>query len=280
MMSWNLLAYFDDQFEKMGRNYRLAADSHDPDGVHDYRVCIKRLKALFSLSQSINPDFRAKRRFRRLRKLFKSSAALRDIHIQMEIAEDPGNIPGVPREEYAAFLRAEEQAAEERFDRLAGDFDVERLRKRRKALDAALEDSDAAAAEERARSHFRALLEDLLARIENPKRGEKDMHGIRMLAKEVHYVSEMLGGRLSAPYGTAEFIGGIKQVHQALGKWHDYEVARAFLERFAKSSGVISDGRRDSVREWIGEEKRRLMEAFETAWSGFRVLIRSAPTIP
>ena len=274
MMSGNLLAYFDDQFEKMGRNFRLAVSRHDPDGVHDYRVCIKRFKAIFSLVESINPEFRAKKRFRRFRKLFKSSAALRDIHIQMGIAGDLGKIPGFPSEEYAAFLRSEEHAAGERFDRFVKDLNVERLRKKRKVLEGALEDSDAAAAEERACSHFRALLVDLIARVENPQRGEKEMHGIRMLAKEVHYVSEMLGGRLSAPYGTDAFIGGIKQVHQALGKWHDYEVAGAFLERFAKSSGVISDGKRDSVREWIDEEKRKLMEAFETAWRGFREMLR------
>ena len=280
MMSGNLLAYFDDQFEKMVRNYRLAVDRHDPDGIHDYRVCSKRLKALFSLAECINPDFRAKKRFRRFRKLFKSSAVLRDMQIQMEIAGDLGQIPGFPHKEYAVFLRAEEQTAGERFDRFAGNFDVERLRRRRNTLEDALANVGAAKAEERARSHFRALLDDLIARVENPQRGDENMHGIRMLAKDVHYIREMLGERLAAPYGTDAFIGGIKQVHQALGKWHDYDIALIYFDQFAERGGSISDGRRDSVRVWIDEEKRKLMGAFETAWRGFRVLIRSAPTIP
>lgn len=277
MILERLSDYFEDQFGKMTVNCRLAVDLHDPEGIHDYRVCIKRLKALFPLVEGINPDFRAKRCFKKFRKLFKSSAALRDVHIQLEVAENLRKIPCFPHDEYTAFLRAEEEAAGVRFTLFSDNFDVGRLRKKGKVLAGALDGLAPADAEKRAAARLRKLIGDLTARIEDPGRGEGELHGIRMLAKEVHYVREMLGGCFPDACSADAFIAGIKEVHQALGKWHDYEVARAFLDRFAGRGGVLPDGEGNTVRGWIDIEKRGLMDAFETAWGRFREMLRSAP---
>jgi CHAD domain-containing protein len=279
MITEFLIVYFDDQSRKMLENWNLATGRNDPDGIHDYRVCIKRIKALFHLVKSIDPDFRAKKHFRRFRDMFKSAAALRDIHIHAGIAREFSGIEDFPSAEYSVFLLKEECAASKKFTSFYKDFDISRLQKSRRALERALAGADPDREKKRARSRVLSLLEDLTARVENPKRAEKDMHSIRMIAKELHYTSEMLGVILEAPYGTNRFIGEIKNMHQALGSWHDYDLAPVYLDRFTEKGGYIPPHAADAVCGKIEGEKKKLVEAFETAWTEFKEILNSSGSV-
>jgi CHAD domain-containing protein len=278
-VSDSLLSYFDKQYGKLLRAWRRAADRHNVKGIHDYRVCVKRLNALFNLAASVNPEFPAKKRFRRFRKLFKSSAALRDVHIQIEIAKGLRSIEGFPHEEYASFLRAEERAAEEKFDRFSGTFEEEKLGRGRKSLAAALEligDEDAG---ERALVYFRTLAAGLVSSVEDPQRKESDLHHIRMRMKETHYTCEIIRGLPQGFEGADTFIAGIKKVHQALGKWHDLELALASLERFASRRLDIDGELLESARKRIARKKAGYYRSFERRWKEFMKVARDSAVI-
>jgi CHAD domain-containing protein len=275
-VSDSLLSYFDRQQGKLLRAWRRSVDHHDRGGIHDYRVCVKRLKALFNLAAAVNPDFSAKKRFRRFRKLFKSSAALRDIHIQIALAKNLCSLQGFPREEYEFFLQSEERAAAESFDRFAETFEEEKLAGRKKKLAAALEGIGDDDAVKRALSYFRTLASGLVAKVQDPGRKESDLHHFRMLMKETHYTCEIIR---TFPAGFEEadaFISNLKKVHHALGKWHDLELLHACVKRFAAIRPDIEEERFEPAIKRIARKKAGYFRSFERAWRGFLTVFQSS----
>jgi CHAD domain-containing protein len=273
----SLTEYFDTQYAKMTAAWSLAASRHDPEGIHDYRVCIKRLSALFSLVAFLRPGFSAKKHLRRFRRLFKSSAELRDLHIQTQIAEKMRKVPGFPFKELTVFFQSEKLTSSERFDRFAEAFDEERLLQKRKALATALEEMNGHADGRRTEGYFHALVYDIVVQVEDPERGERDLHRIRMRMKEIQYIREIIGGFETGAEGKDSFIAAVKKIHQALGKWHDLDVAQVYFDRFAVQGGVFLPEQLDPAHEWIRKEKGQLLKTFGRAWKDFRGVYRNMP---
>ena len=260
-----LIEYFDTWLGNTIENFRLAADHHDPEGVHDYRVALKRLKALFRLAGTIEPDFSARNRFREFRVLFKAGEDLRDIHIQTGVADDFADASGFPVKEYRDYLAGLERDAAGRFDRFAAGFDIGVLGKRRKVLVRAVGTLEPAVLPRRVRERFGRLFGDLVEKVERSRAADEEMHGIRILAKEVHYVREMLDACAPGGEDSGVFFAKLKKAHQALGHWHDCEVARSYLAGFWEASGA-GIGTALAIAE-AGKERHR--EAFLRAWGEF-----------
>jgi len=96
-------------------NYRLAFDEHSADGVHDLRVDLKRMRALFDMVEALNNGFRAKQAFKQFRGIAKHTSALRDVQVQRDVIASLAADPGA----YAAFLHERENAGW----RVFGEFD-------------------------------------------------------------------------------------------------------------------------------------------------------------
>lgn len=261
---------FDRQLARLRENYLLALKTRGKEAIHDYRVAIKRLKALFNLVESINPDFRAKKQFRRFRSLFKSSAQLRDLHIQMDIAGEFSTLPGFPGTEYLSFLRKRECKAVAKMEEFGEDFNFTRLEKKRKKIEWALQNTDVETAGGAMRTRFDSLLDKLTRKIEGREPEDREMHAVRILAKEFHYTGEILRECFPERLPDGEnMFAKLKRVHQALGKWHDYEVAHAWLKRFwKKEKSFCETGGAEAVR-YLGERKDALRNDFVRAWNDF-----------
>ncbi|MHB9030473.1 MAG: CHAD domain-containing protein [Candidatus Latescibacterota bacterium] len=257
------------RYEKMREHYLLAAEKHDPEGVHDCRVALKRLKALFRLVESMNPDFDASQRFQRFRKLFKAFAGIRDLHIQMGIAKELSGVTGFPNERYALFLKAREEKALAGLDSFAEGFSPERLRKRGKIIEQALADLDSQTAERRAGERYTALLVELRGHLQDEDPSDEVMHEIRKLSKELHYTREVLDEVFPEGKSANNFFARLKKVHQALGKWHDYDIARLYLKRFAKRDGAVPDKAYSGAKNYLQDRKRAFRREFLAAWDEF-----------
>ncbi len=260
-----LLKYFDRWFGEFAKNFRLAAERLDQEGIHDYRVALKRLKALFRLVEALSPDFSAERQFRRLRRAFKISAGLRDIQIQLGIADELAAIEDFPAGAYRTFLLIPETKESTRFLRFAVDFQIDRFRMKRAVLADTLDGFDATALARSATERLALLMDELTARAEHPE-ADGGYHRFRIRAKETHYVREMHDLLCGTEADDDSFLKDIKKVHQALGAWHDREVARLWLARFSRHTAAnvapaiaVSDA-----------AQARSAENFRQAWAVFR----------
>ncbi len=82
--------YFDtflqNQILVLTQNLKIAQESFDVNAIHDLRVAIKKIRALFLFVNEISGgEFKVKKRLKRLRKLFKAFGKLRDIQVQKEL---------------------------------------------------------------------------------------------------------------------------------------------------------------------------------------------------
>lgn len=269
---------FDRQFARLRENYLSALKTRDPESIHDYRVAVKRLRALFNLVETVNPGFDARKHLRRFRAVFKSSAEFRDLHIQADLAGEFSALSGFPGDEYLAFIRKRERKAAANMSEFGVDFDLERLGKKRKKIARALEGTDPDSAERSMRYRFESLRGELAFRIEGHEPEDRDLHAVRILVKEYHYTGEILRECFPACLVDGDTVfAGLKRVHQALGKWHDYEVARAWLKRYGKKHLSFAESGGIEAERYIGEKKGELREDFLRAWGEFRSIFPIGP---
>lgn len=265
MTSSPLLEYFDIRFDEFTRNFSLAVERLYPEAIHDFRVALKRMKALFRLVEAISPSFNAALRFRRFRRVFKVSARLRDLHIQLGIADELASVGGFPSGTYRTFLLLSETKESTRLLRFAKKFDTARLLAKRNTLSDILGHEDSERIVRSASERLVLLMEKLATRAEHPEENG-GYHKFRIRAKETHYVREMYDLLHGIQPGDDGFLKDMKKVHQALGAWHDREVARQWLFMFAEDESVDVS----AALSASDEVQIRNMENFRDAWRNFQ----------
>ena len=72
----------------INQNLRLLLDNPEEDPVHDFRVGLKRLTALYYFLNEIKPELKAKKILKPYRSLFKSIGKIRDGHIAVQLIQD------------------------------------------------------------------------------------------------------------------------------------------------------------------------------------------------
>jgi len=259
-----LLEYFDTRFVEFTKNFHLAAERLDHEGIHDYRVALKRMKALFRLATDISPTFDAVHHFRSFKRAFKVSARLRDLHIQLGIADELSAIEGFPSGLYRTFLLIPETKESTRFLRFAKKFDTTRLLAKRNTLVDTLGHEDSESTARSASDRLAQLMEELATHADHPEENG-GYHTFRIRAKETHYVREMCDLLHGVQPVDDGFLKDMKKVHQALGGWHDHEVAQEWLARFAESSNA--DVSRALAA--VDATKELNLESFRQAWEIF-----------
>ena len=73
---------------EINKDLRIILQKPEEDPVHDFRVGVKRLRALYSFLNEINADVRVKEILKPCRLLFKSIGNIRDGHIAEYLVKD------------------------------------------------------------------------------------------------------------------------------------------------------------------------------------------------
>lgn len=258
------------RFKSIKANYRLALEGHDVDGVHDLRVDIKRMRALFNLVEALNSFFHVKANFKPFRKIAKNTGVLRDAQVQLEMLNMLTAEMGLSFNEYASFLDEREQDGWQTFHHFAGTSEpLKKCKATRAVVKAAFDTITDAAASARAQGRFYNLRNELIILSSEKTFREEVLHDIRKLAKTAHYTLEIIGPAFPGFTEAETFIGAIKKVHQALGKWHDYDVSLNYLQDFLYTHGI--DPATEPYEALTVELRRRRQEYYDTIPEAFIV---------
>jgi len=79
---------------EINKDLRIILEKPEEDPVHDFRVGVKRLRALYYFLNEINADVRAKEILKPYRLLFKSMGSIRDGHIATHLIEGQDEVNG------------------------------------------------------------------------------------------------------------------------------------------------------------------------------------------
>lgn len=227
-----LLAYYITRCQQIQKHFDMALTYFDVDGIHDLRVEIKRLRSFFQLIEWIMPAFPAKRNIRQIRRLFKSVAELRDIHVQQQLTRTWSQSLGVFLSEYYNILKQKELSAREEFAAFASQCDLHKtLAKNEKRVNQVFESLVKETVVIKIQERIEHLLRQVLEYGVNGHQ-EDNLHKVRILTKETRYIAEIAQKCFPELGYNDLFIQHLKGIHQTLGHWHDIQVAFEHLENF------------------------------------------------
>jgi len=230
------------RFEEIRRHFALASQTFDEEAIHQLRVEIKRLKALFQLLEELSAGFEAKQSLLPVRPLYKASGRIRDLQVQAGLAqqwiEESGS--NVPLDAFRQHLAGLEQQAQAGFQEECQVFDASVLAAMEKTVERIITHLSADQARRRAEALLQGLQRELLERGQASK-PEDNLHPLRILAKRTRHTAELLQMCLSNPGLLIEAADAVRDIEQALGQWHDQEVALGFVGSFQEQFGPSAD---------------------------------------
>lgn len=273
-----LWTYYGNLQRIVEENYNLAVRFADVEGVHDMRVGIKRLRAYFNLIEWINPVFQAKQNLKPIRRLFKASGKVRDIHVQQELIRRWVTELDLEMSEYYNFLKQKETEERKRFaDFAKKKFDLKVFQSNWTLIQNVLSFISTEYIQFKSEERFNAQIEELIKFKEKENFVEDDYHAIRILSKETRYTLEVLQTCFPPKNIWTQLNETLRKVHQALGRWHDDDVSFLFLDGFLLSYAGKSFFDRNSYVKYkksLVDDKMKQLAEFEQRWLAFLAVMK------
>ena len=273
-----LWTYYGNLQRIVEENYNLAVRFADVEGVHDMRVGIKRLRAYFNLIEWINPVFQAKQNLKPIRRLFKASGKVRDIHVQQELIRRWVTELDLEMSEYYNFLKQKETEERKRFaDFAKKKFDLKVFQSNWTLIQNVLSFISTEYIQFKSEERFNAQIEELIKFKEKENFVEDDYHAIRILSKETRYTLEVLQTCFPPKNIWTQLNETLRKVHQALGRWHDDDVSFLFLDGFLLSYAGKSFFDRNSYVKYkksLADDKMKQLAEFEQRWMDFLAVMK------
>ena len=240
------------------------------------RVAIKRLRAYFNLIEWINPVFKAKQNLKPVRRLFKAAGKIRDIHVQQELVRKWTSEMNLEMSEYYNFLKHYEMEERKRFLPSAKKFDLGIFLKNWSLIKNSLSFISTEYIQYKAEERFSTQIEELVKFKRKEDFIEDDYHAIRILSKETRYTLEVLQKCFSPKDIWEKLNESLRKVHQALGRWHDDDVALQFLGGFLLMYSGKRFYDRSSYTKYkrnLTSDKKKQLKEFEQRWAEFLAVV-------
>lgn len=229
--------------EEMERRLDGFLRRQDEKAVHDARTAIRRLEARIDLLPGeVRRSAEVKELLKRLRKVMKKSAAVRDIDvIKSRVPRYPGDAAA------GLLLRLDE-------DRERAAKEAKRAAKSARKLSLPKGISKGVTRGKLSRRFSKVVgrlagdIEKALPIVASDPRKLEELHKLRIECKKLRYTLELAMGQESAP------VGRLKGWQDALGSIHDWDITIAFLEKAgpAASEKLLRDAKENRGREFQG----------------------------
>jgi len=222
----------------VNRNLRIIIDTADEESIHQFRVGVKRLTALYRFVASVDPGLKAGQLIKPARQLSKSISSIRDCHITLGLIDATSKLTTDETKKLHQAVHTRIHGKHREFRILARDgvripLRLPTLRSLQIAQNKLLQQKP-------------VVLHQLLARVSNPasRNTDEQWHQKRILLKRYRHTCEAFG--LCPGYRRDEdelkLIGLLEQL---LGDWHDRVIAinilRSFGELETLSAALIAE---------------------------------------
>ncbi|WP_424948358.1 CHAD domain-containing protein [Candidatus Spongiihabitans sp.] len=207
----------------------------EQDAVHNFRVGVKRLTALYCFLNEINVDLNAKKILKPYRSLFKSIGNIRDGHIAVHLVQNLAEVNSEESKILVRAIRARIRKDYRLFQKQVqsnAPLKTNALLKTRASIRMPTISSTGISARAILR-YKRIVLDDLLVQIlrtEGPMSAAQ-WHKKRILLKRYHHTLDAF--RFCPGHKSDEdTLKQIKMLEQLLGDWHDRVITISLLQSF------------------------------------------------
>lgn len=231
-----LLNYFQKHRDIFLENIKTTKENFDVDAIHDFRVSVKRIRAIFRFLEKINPEkYSCRKNIKELRNLFKSSGQMRDMQVQLLLLENYEKRLNISLKEFTKYLKINKKEGKKQLKKALRNFSpnildeneilITKIQKNKgdKKLLKILQ--------EFVKQRF-VEIKSLSLKLDSVEK----THKIRIALKETSYILNIIKQYKKAE-GEANFsLKEIKQLGEILGIWHDCEVMKFHLKVFAQDN--------------------------------------------
>ncbi len=232
-MQERLLDYFAKHCDLFIRNFNLVLSDFDADAIHDMRVAIKRIRAVFHLMERLYPDkFNQVEEEGKLREMFRLSGRMRDAQVQQQLLACNALNLGSTFGEYQAYLHDAENKAIKKFKKFIKDYNAEKeLNEKQEKAGKLISSTDP----EHIRIQIIQFVNELFSKARQMRaedEHDESLHEIRRKLKQCHYLLSLFSEDDPDLPKLNTTLKRLDKVNELLGNWHDQMVGMEMLDRF------------------------------------------------
>jgi len=266
--------YHSSRYELIKKNFLASRDTFSAESIHDMRVEIKRLRAFYRFVGRLNRSFQAKPHFREIRQLFKAAGGLRDIQVQKELFLEIYRAHGLGRPDCLEYFDQKETAAAGSYAAVAGQFDIEKIAENYRFIADSIKDLDGRDIRRKLYQGINKLLRKLHRKKSRGDLSADDLHRIRINTKAARYNLELLIRCFDHDKNPESLNKHLRQVHRALGKWHDFVIATTTLEILKDR---MAPETLSALRKIFTSNRENYLEQFASAYDTLSDFLQKNP---
>jgi CHAD domain-containing protein len=215
--------YLDYYFRHFITNFGKARSEFDPEAIHQFRVSIKRIRAVFNAINKIYPGHpMPEEMLNSLREMFKAAAAARDLQVQLDLIK---KLEKSKKTDFPLIKDLYHQQIEDSADEFlirSGYLDMEMLenfsQRVREGLAGLNNNADIQNRLFQWLNHRMDKMRQQRHRVTDPCH----LHRFRTKFKELSYIVELIYGSGLQPNIDKATFQKLKEIGQQLGNWHDH----------------------------------------------------------
>jgi CHAD domain-containing protein len=214
--------YFSKYLEQFRLNLEKAMEEYDPEAIHEYRVSVKRIRAIIRAMDRVydHPLF-SKKMIQPLRLMFKAGGTIRDDQVQIGLVENIENEFGHAFPLIKAFYYKRIENQRDSFFLKSIDFEYESIDSISSQIENILEPLDDLILE----TNLYNSLHESMGKLKRKRYDLEDpdkLHRFRTRFKENGYVAEMIYQSKYSHKISKTAYSRMKNFGQDLGNWHDH----------------------------------------------------------
>ena len=217
-----IIAYLNKYLEEFRINLEKAIQDYDAEAIHDYRVAVKRIRAVIRvLDKAYDKPLFSKKLILPLREMFKAGGTIRDDQVQIGLVEkiETGYNRSFPL--IKKYYRKRISDQRDTFFKTSVDFDFDILEDIILKIEKIIEPLDEEFLENSLYNRLHRSMEKLKLIRYDLDTSEK-LHSFRTQFKSNGYVAEMLFQSKHSNKVSKAAYTRIKNFGQELGDWHDH----------------------------------------------------------
>jgi len=232
-------------------NERAAREGHDPEGVHQVRLAVRRLRSVLSLFRSVLPAETVVSLSEELKWLAGEMSAARDLDVFVDDLLRPIQAAFAEDADLAALAAMARARRGEAYEQVRAGFATSRYTAlllqigrliESRSWQETLEPEAAQRLGEPARVLASRLLSERYRKVRKRGRGfsklsAKDRHRLRLGVKRLRYAAECFRSLFEGE-ATPGYLKGLSRLQDSLGHLNDVETARELLEEFDDHDGT------------------------------------------
>lgn len=246
------------------RQFRLARKGAKEEPVHDLRVMMKRLSALFLfLNEGRIYKNKSKAFFNQLREFFKTAGNLRDLQVMKSLVDSYRNSFSEDIKEYDTFLFKKELHAKDTFYKKADEYPkLKQVQVRKEIIEAISKFSDESLSQKSFAFMVKRLnsIDEYLISADT----EKYLHKIRQTLKQLRFFIEIFHASSQLSIIEESDFNEIKEIENIIGGWNDRSILIEDIRRYIlynqKLGCRLTDSPLTRLQEMIRNDRRQMVK--------------------